>query len=98
MATAQELRQMKPDELTRMIPQQRDALFNLQLKLRTGHLENTASLGAAKKDIARLATVMREHQLGLKRSAKAASPAAKSEKGAAKAQGKSTRATKAKAK
>jgi large subunit ribosomal protein L29 len=97
MATANELRQMKPDELTRMISQQRDALFNLQLKLRTGHLENTASLGAAKRDIARLATVMREHQLGLKRSAKAA-PAHKAEKGAQKAQGKSTRATKAKAK
>ncbi len=97
MATANELRQMKPDELTRMIDQQRDALFNLQLKLRTGHLENTASLGAAKKDIARLATVMREHQLGLKRATTAA-PARKTEKGAAKAQGKSARATKAKAK
>jgi large subunit ribosomal protein L29 len=88
---------MKPDELSRMLVEQRDAFFNLKLKLRTGHLENTASLGAAKKDIARLATLMREHQLGLKRAVKAA-PAAKAHaKGDAKPKGKSAKASKAKA-
>jgi len=97
MATANELRQMKPEEITRMLTEQRDALFNLKLKLRTGHLENTASLGAAKKDIARLATVLKEQSLGIKRSIKAA-PAPKSEaKSEAKTKGKAPKATKAKA-
>jgi large subunit ribosomal protein L29 len=96
MATANELRQMKPDEITRMLGEQRDALFNLKLKLRTGHLENTASLGAAKKDIARLATVLHEHQLGIKRELKAA-PQTKAAKTEKKPTGKA-KATKAKAK
>ena len=91
MATANELREMKPEELTRMINEQRDALFNLKLKLRTGHLENTASLGAARKDVARLATVQRAHALGLKRAHKAA-PVAKAHKGEAKPKGKATKA------
>jgi large subunit ribosomal protein L29 len=96
MATANELRQMKPDEMARMLTEQRDALFNLKLKLRTGHLENTASLGAARKDVARLATLQREHQLGIVRAHKAA-PAAKAPASGAKAKGKSAKATKAKA-
>src|SRR5581483_2412655 len=65
MATANELREMKPEELDRMLTEQREALFNLRLKLRTGHLENTASLGTARREIARLTTVLHEAQLGI---------------------------------
>jgi len=65
MATANDLRQMKPEELDRMLTEQREALFNLRLKLRTGHLENTASLGNARREIARLTTVLHEAQLGI---------------------------------
>jgi ribosomal protein L29 len=65
MATANELREMKPEELDRMLTEQREALFNLRLKLRTGHLENTAALGAARREIARLTTVLHEAQLGI---------------------------------
>jgi len=72
MATANELREMKPEELDRMVSEQRDALFNLRLKLRTGHLENTASLGAARREIARLTTILHEAQLGIVHRAKAA--------------------------
>ena len=32
MATANELREMKPEELDRMLTEQREALFNLRLK------------------------------------------------------------------
>jgi len=88
MATANELRQMKPEELNRMLVEQREGLFNLKLKLRTGHLENTASIGAAKKDVARLETLLRESALGISRKVKAA-PQAKENKGGAKAEGKS---------
>ena len=75
MATANELRQMKPEELDRMLSEQREALFNLRLKLRTGHLENTASLGAARREIARLTTVLHEAQLGIDHPVKAAAGA-----------------------
>lgn len=91
MATANDLRQMKPDELSRMLNDQRESLFNLKLKLRTGHLENSASLNAAKKDIARLATVLREGEMGIARAVKTAH-APKGEKvakGEAKPKGKS---------
>ena len=72
MATANELREMKPEELDRMLTEQREALFNLRLKLRTGHLENTSSLGAARREIARLTTVLHEAQLGIVHDVKAA--------------------------
>jgi ribosomal protein L29 len=81
MATANDLREMKSEELARMLTEQREGLFNLKLKLRTGHLENTASLGAARRDIARLATVLREADLKLVRHAKSAA-ATKAPKGA----------------
>jgi ribosomal protein L29 len=71
MATANELRQMKPEELDRMLSEQREALFNLRLKLRSGHLENTASLGKARREIARLTTVLHEAQLGIEHPVKA---------------------------
>ena len=48
-----------------MLAEQREALFNLRLKLRTGHLENTASLGIARREIARLNTILHEAQLGI---------------------------------
>jgi len=71
MATANELREMKPEELGRMLAEQREALFNLRLKLRTGHLENTASLGTARREIARLNTILHEAQLGIDHPVKA---------------------------
>lgn len=79
MATANELREMKPEELTRMLGEQRETLFNSKLKLRTGHLENSASLGASRRDIARLATVLRETALKIAHPVKAHVAAAKSE-------------------
>jgi ribosomal protein L29 len=67
---------MKPEELDRMLTEQREALFNLRLKLRTGHLENTASLGAARREVARLTTVLHEAQLGIVHAVKRGAEAA----------------------
>ncbi len=67
MATANELRQMTRDELSRMAEEARQNLFNLNLKHRTGHLENTAEIGHSRKDLARLMTVIRESDLGIAR-------------------------------
>jgi len=71
MATANELRQMNSEELGRMAGETRQNIFNMQLKHRTGHLENTAELGKARRELARLQTLIRETQLGLARAIKA---------------------------
>jgi len=84
-----------------MLTEQRESLFNLRLKLRTGHLENTASLGAARREIARLTTVLHEAQLGIDhpaKSAQAAHPHAAAAKPKRKTAAKHAHQTKAKTK
>ena len=41
----------------------RRELFNLRFQLATGQLDNSARLGAVRRDIARLATFMREREI-----------------------------------
>ena len=43
----------KKDELTK-------ELFNLKFQLNTGRLENTAKIGAVRRDIARINTILTE--------------------------------------
>ncbi len=74
MATANELRQMNQEELSRMAEETRQNLFNLKLKHRTGHLENTSEIGRSRKELARLLTLVRESALGLKRAVKTEAP------------------------
>lgn len=38
-------------------------LFNLRFQLATGQLENPMRIGGIKKDIARVKTIIREHEL-----------------------------------
>jgi large subunit ribosomal protein L29 len=86
MTTANDLRQMTPEEIARLAQEQRETRFNLALKLRTGHLENTALLVKSRRDLARLLTVGREEQLGIKRAYKAGLPKKEARKSAAKAE------------
>jgi large subunit ribosomal protein L29 len=74
MATANDLRQMTPEEIARLAQEQREAQFNLGLKLRTGHLENSALLPKARRDLARLLTVQNEARLGIARAYKTGLP------------------------
>jgi large subunit ribosomal protein L29 len=74
MATANDLRQMTPEEITRLTQEQREAHFNLGLKLRTGHLENSALLPKSRRDLARLLTVASEARLGIAHAYKAGMP------------------------
>jgi large subunit ribosomal protein L29 len=41
----------------------RRELFNLRFQLATGQLDNSARIGAVKKDIARLSTFLREREI-----------------------------------
>jgi large subunit ribosomal protein L29 len=59
---AAELRDLTEDELARKSRDLRGELFNARIKHRTGQLENTARLGALRRDIARVETLLRERR------------------------------------
>jgi large subunit ribosomal protein L29 len=66
----------------------KEELFNLRFQSATGQLENHGRLRAVKKDIARIYTVLRERELGIRAEVAAPVVEAKEEK-------KSKKATKA---
>lgn len=55
-----ELREISEKELTDHIRTARRELFGLRFQHATGELENTAGLGATKKDLARALTIARQ--------------------------------------
>jgi len=58
-----ELRRLSDSELLGRLGEARRELFNLRFQLATGQLDNSARLGAVRKDIARLSTFMREREI-----------------------------------
>jgi large subunit ribosomal protein L29 len=64
---ASEVHNLKDDELIERIRQARDEQFGLRLQHATGELENTARVGALKRDVARLLTVAKERGIDLER-------------------------------
>jgi large subunit ribosomal protein L29 len=57
---ASEVHNLKDDELVQRLRDAREEAFNLRFRHATGELENTARLGASKRDVARLITVARQ--------------------------------------
>jgi large subunit ribosomal protein L29 len=57
---ASEIRDLSVDDLKKKNEELDQELFNLRFQLHTGHLENTVRVNQAKKDIARVKTVLRE--------------------------------------
>ncbi len=55
-----EAHNLKDDELVDRLRDAREEAFNLRFRHATGELENTARIGAAKRDVARLLTVARQ--------------------------------------
>jgi large subunit ribosomal protein L29 len=64
---ARELRELSDEELEKRLAESRENLFNLRFQIATGALENTARLGLAKRDIARILTVQAERKNTLER-------------------------------
>ena len=60
---ADDLRELTAQELEERFEESKEELFNLRFQLATNQLDNTARLGEVRKDIARLATVIREQEL-----------------------------------
>ena len=64
---ARELRDLSDEELERRLAESRENLFNLRFQMATGALENSARIGLAKRDIARILTVQAERVQTLER-------------------------------
>jgi large subunit ribosomal protein L29 len=60
-----ELKLLGDADLVQRLAESRKELFNLRFQLATGQLDNTARMGAVKKDIARLATFLRQREIAL---------------------------------
>ena len=57
------LRKKSMAELDTDLKAKKSELLNLRFQLATGQLENTAAIGACKKEIARVKTVIRQREL-----------------------------------
>ncbi|HAG07832.1 MAG: 50S ribosomal protein L29 [Clostridia bacterium 62_21] len=63
---ARELREMSDEELKKKLAESKDELFRLRFQHATGQLDNPMKLKEVKRHIARLMTVMRERELGIR--------------------------------
>lgn len=64
--TVDQLAGMEEPELSEKLRGAKEELFNLRFQAATGQLENSARLKAVKRDIARIYTVLRERELGIR--------------------------------
>lgn len=60
----------------------KEELFNLRFQAATGQLDNASRLKAVKRDIARIYTILRERELGIRGDAAAEAQAEKNEEAA----------------
>ena len=60
--TAKESRQLSAEEIVTKLRDTREQLLQLRLRKQTGQVEKTHELHNMRKDIARLATVLKEKQ------------------------------------
>ena len=67
---ATEVHDLKDDELVAKLIDAKEEAFNLRFRKATGELENTARVGEAKRDIARLLTVARQRGIDVEKELK----------------------------
>jgi large subunit ribosomal protein L29 len=63
---AHELDEMNDVDLEARLRESKEELFNLRFQAATGQLESHGRLRTVKKDIARIYTVVRERELGIR--------------------------------
>jgi len=63
MSKAKELREMSDDQLEFSLREAKQSLFNLKFQASTEKLDAPSNLKKARREIARLNTIMRERQL-----------------------------------
>ena len=67
MPKAKEVHDMNDEVLVEHIRTARQELFGLRFRHATGELENTAGLGAAKRDLARALTIAHDREIDIER-------------------------------
>jgi large subunit ribosomal protein L29 len=63
---ANDIREMSPEERGQKLVEMQEAFFNLRFQHETGQLENPQKMKQAKRDIARIQTIIREMEVKLK--------------------------------
>jgi large subunit ribosomal protein L29 len=66
ITTAAELRDLSQSDLANKLGEAKEELFNLRFQAATGQLESHGRLRTVKRDIARIYTVVRERELGIR--------------------------------
>jgi large subunit ribosomal protein L29 len=82
--TPTELDTYEDERLLDELKKAKEELFNLRFQSATGQLESHGRLRAVKRDIARIYTVIRERELGIRATPAPLEPATKAKRGAAK--------------
>jgi len=62
----EEIRALKPDALAKQLEAAHEEFFNLRFRLTTKQLVNHREIPRAKKEIARLKTIIKERELGIR--------------------------------
>ncbi|MCL4465641.1 MAG: 50S ribosomal protein L29 [Chloroflexi bacterium] len=62
----EELRELNPDELRRRLLDSKQELFNLRFQLATRSLTNYSRMNEVRRNIARINTLLRERELGIR--------------------------------
>ncbi len=65
MPTATELRELEDDELETRLAEYRRETLNLRFQLATGQLDNYSRLNEARRNVARVLTVLRDREIAL---------------------------------
>jgi len=63
MTIAKELRELNDAELFQKLAEAKEEHFNLRFQSATGQLDNSSRLGAVRREIARLNTLLREREI-----------------------------------
>jgi large subunit ribosomal protein L29 len=63
---AEEIRALKTEELTKQLEEAHQELFNLRFRAATRQLVNHREIPRVRRNIARLKTIIRERELGIR--------------------------------
>ena len=81
MTKARELRELDDEELETRLREAKEELFNLRFQHVTGQLDNYARLKQIKRDVARMNTLLREHEIEAAEAMEANPPVAAAQEG-----------------
>ena len=63
MTKTKDLRELNLDELDQRLVEAKHELFNLRFQVATGKQDNSSRLGHMRREIARIATLLREREI-----------------------------------